>query len=646
LGLSITKKILKNSLVSGELVSGTEIAVKVDQTLTHDGTGVLAYLQLEAIGAEKIDTELSVSYVDHNLLQNDKNASDIHNFLQSFAARHGIVFSRPGNGICHQVHLERFSVPGKILLGTDSHTPTCGAIGMIAIGAGGLDVAISMAGSPFHMIMPKVVKVELKGKLQPWVSAKDIILEMLSRYTVRGGAGRIFEYCGEGIQFLTVPERGTITNMGAELGATTSIFPSDEQTLAYLTAQGRAEGYQPLAPDHDAEYDEEIVIDLTKLEPLIAKPHSPDNVSTVREVAMEKIQVHQVIIGSCTNSSYMDLMRVAEIVKGKKIHPKVSLAIAPGSKQVFEMIARNGALADLISAGARVLESACGPCIGMGQTPASGSVSLRSFNRNFEGRSGTQDAQVYLSSPEVCAVAALMGEITDPRAIGEMIQVGLPPAFINDDNMVIFSDKADPTVTVTRGDDIVPLPTNTPVPASISSDVILKVGDNISTDHISPVNAKIISKMIGNIPEAAKYCFYSIDSSFYDRAKSLGTSIIIGGANYGQGSSREHSAMIPSYLGVKVVIAKTFARIHQDNLINYGIVPMTFTSESDYDQVDQGDRLRINYLYSSLAQEIEVIQVINETKNLEFEATYSLTHRQLKILLNGGLLQHVKKEFA
>ncbi|MBC9784826.1 aconitate hydratase [Heliobacterium chlorum] len=638
MGKNLVQKILGAHLLEGELVPGKEIAIRIDQTLTQDATGTMAYLQFEAMGVPKVKTELSVSYVDHNTLQSGFENADDHRFLQTVAAKHGIHFSRPGNGICHQVHLERFGVPGKTMLGSDSHTPTGGGIGMIAIGAGGLDVAVAMGGGPFYLTCPKVVGVNLLGQLSPWVSAKDVILEVLRQLTVKGGVGKIVEYCGPGVATLSVPERATITNMGAELGATTSIFPSDEVTLAFLKAQGREQAWSELKPDEDATYEEMITVDLSSLEPMVACPHSPDAVKTVREVG--SIKVDQVLIGSCTNSSYADLMKVAGILKGKTVHPTVSLGIAPGSRQVFEMLARNGALGDLIAAGARILESACGPCIGMGQSPNSGAVSIRTFNRNFEGRSGTADAKVYLSSPEIAAAAALTGVLTDPRELGEAIDVVMPEEFLIDDRMVLAPAEDPSTVEVLRGPNIKALPINQPLPECLKAKVILKVGDNITTDHIMPAGAKILP-LRSNIPAISQHVFAGVDSTFADRAKAAGCGIIVGGQNYGQGSSREHAALAPMYLGIKAVITQSFARIHRANLVNFGILPLTFASEADAAKVSQGDTLEIADLAAKLGTS-ETLEVRNVTTGETFLVRPDLTARQVAIIKAGGLLNYTR----
>jgi aconitate hydratase len=638
---NLTQKIIKEHCVVGRMVPDEEIALRIDQTLTQDATGTMACLQFEAIGIPRVRTRLSVSYVDHNMLQTGFENADDHRFLQTFAARYGIYFSRPGNGICHQVHLERFSVPGQTLLGSDSHTPTCGGAAMLAIGAGGLDVALAMGGGPFYMTMPKIVGVHLKGRLRPWVSAKDVILEMLRRLTVRGGVGRIYEYFGEGLRCLDVPARGTIANMGAELGATTSIFPSDEQTLRYLRAQERQEAWLPLAADPDATYDELIEVDLDSLEPLVARPSSPDNVVPIGEV--EGTPVAQVCIGSCTNSSFSDLMTVAAILRGKRVHPNVSLTLTPGSRRVYIMIARNGALADFIESGARVLESACGPCIGMGQAPPSGVASLRSFNRNFPGRSGTPDDQVYLCSPAVAAVSAITGVITDPRRLGEAIQVDLPEKLHIDDDMIISPPDDPEAVEIIRGPNIRPVPRGVPLAETVRGQVLLKVGDNITTDHIMPAGAHILP-LRSNIPAISEYVFARVDKTFPERARALQESgvsgIVVGGINYGQGSSREHAALAPMYLGLQVVIARSFARIHCTNLINFGILPLTFAGETDYDKIGQGDLLEIPGVRQAV-QTGDTITIRNISQGTEFQARHTLTPRQVEILLAGGLLNYI-----
>ncbi|KKM03729.1 hypothetical protein LCGC14_1771500 [marine sediment metagenome] len=589
MGQNLTRKILADHLVSGQLEPGAEIAVRVDQTLTQDATGTMAYLQFEAMGIPRVRTKLSVSYIDHNMLQTGFENADDHRFLQTVAAKYGIYFSRPGNGICHQVHLERFSTPGDLLLGSDSHTPTSGGGGMLAIGAGGLDVAVAMGGGPYYMTTPKVVGVHLKGKLQPWVAAKDIIFELLRRLTVKGGMGKIFEYFGEGVASLGVPERGTITNMGAELGATTSIFPSDERTREYFRAQKREEMWQAIGPDRDPEYDEVIEIDLDKLGPMVARPQSPDNVVPIEEV--EGTKLAQVCVGSCTNSSFHDLSVSAAVLKGRKVNPGLSMTVTPGSRQVFTMIARTGALADLIESGARILESACGPCIGMGQAPPSDAASLRTFNRNFPGRSGTPNDKVYLASPEVAAVSALTGEITDPRKWGEPPPTEAPGEFIIDDDLIIPPPEGGDE-EVARGPNIKPLPMAEPLAQTIKATVLIKLEDNVSTDHILPAGSKILP-LRSNIPAISEYVFHYVDPEFPAKAKEAGASIIVGGSNYGQGSSREHAALAPMHLGVKAVLAKTYARMHHTNLVNFGIIPLVLADEADYERIQAGDTLEI-----------------------------------------------------
>ncbi len=636
MGKNLVYKILNSHLVSGKLKGGEEIAISIDQTLTQDATGTMAYLQFEAMGVPKVKTKLSVSYVDHNMLQTGYENFDDHVFLQSIAKKYGIYFSKPGNGICHQVHLERFGVPGETLLGSDSHTPTCGGLGMIAIGAGGLDVAIAMAGGPFYVTMPKVVLVKLSGALQSWVTAKDVILELLRRLTVKGGVGKIFEYGGEGVATLTVTERATITNMGAELGALTSVFPSDAQTKKYLRMQGREGVWKSLKADATAQYDEVVEMDLSSLEPMIARPHSPDNVCKVSEI--KGVNVQQVCIGSCTNSSYHDLMVAAAILKGRKVHPEVSLTISPGSRQVLEMITKNGALAEMISAGARVVEVACGPCIGMGQAPPSGGVSVRSFNRNFEGRSGTADAQVYLVSPETAIATAINGVIRDPRDFGEQIVIKYPKKFTVDDSMIIPPSEKPEEVTIMRGPNIKPLPKKEPLPDTLKGDVLLKVGDNITTDHIMPAGAKILP-LRSNIPAISEFVFEKVDKEFVKRAKEKGGGFLIGGTNYGQGSSREHAALAPMFLGVKAVIAKSFARIHRANLVNFGILPLTFENENDYNVFDQGDTIELPDIKNTLNSGDKII-VNNLTKNKEIKAMHALSLREIDILCAGGLLNY------
>ena len=645
MGLTLTEKILKAHLVDGEFVKGQEIGIRIDQTLTQDATGTMAYLEYEAMGVPRVRTEKSVAYIDHNTLQSGFENADDHRFIGSVCKKHGIYFSRPGNGICHQVHLERFGIPGKTLIGSDSHTPTGGGIGMIAIGAGGLDVAVAMGGGAYYITYPKIVKVNLTGKLSPWVSAKDVILEVLRRMSVKGGVGKVIEYCGEGVKTLTVPERATITNMGAELGATTSIFPSDETTLAFLKAQDRADVWSELKADDDAVYDEQIDIDLSQLVPLAACPHSPDNVKSVNEIG--KLKIDQVCIGSCTNSSYVDMMKVAHILKGKTVDPSVSLAIAPGSKQVLNMIAENGALADMIAAGARILESACGPCIGMGQSPNSKGVSLRTFNRNFEGRSGTKDGQIYLVSPEMAAVSALTGYLTDPRTLGDMPEFKLPEHFKINDNMVVSpADEADmDSVEVLRGPNIKPFPQTSPLDDSIDCQVSLKVGDNITTDHIMPAGAKILP-LRSNIPAISQHCFTVCDEDFPRRAKNMGKSIIVGGSNYGQGSSREHAALAPLYLGIKAVLVKSFARIHRANLINAGILPLTFVNEADYDKINPGDEIVLADVRADIEADMSKLTVVNKTTGVEIPVLCELTGRTKDIILAGGLLDYTREQLS
>ena len=645
MGLTLTEKILKAHLVDGEFVKGQEIGIRIDQTLTQDATGTMAYLEYEAMGVPRVRTEKSVAYIDHNTLQSGFENADDHRFIGSVCKKHGIYFSRPGNGICHQVHLERFGIPGKTLIGSDSHTPTGGGIGMIAIGAGGLDVAVAMGGGAYYITYPKIVKVNLTGKLSPWVSAKDVILEVLRRMSVKGGVGKVIEYCGEGVKTLTVPERATITNMGAELGATTSIFPSDETTLAFLKAQDRADVWSELKADDDAVYDEQIDIDLSQLVPLAACPHSPDNVKSVNEIG--KLKIDQVCIGSCTNSSYVDMMKVAHILKGKTVDPSVSLAIAPGSKQVLNMIAENGALADMIAAGARILESACGPCIGMGQSPNSKGVSLRTFNRNFEGRSGRKDGQIYLVSPEMAAVSALTGYLTDPRTLGDMPEFKLPEHFKINDNMVVPpANEADmDSVEVLRGPNIKPFPQTSPLDDSIDCQVSLKVGDNITTDHIMPAGAKILP-LRSNIPAISQHCFTVCDEDFPRRAKNMGKSIIVGGSNYGQGSSREHAALAPLYLGIKAVLVKSFARIHRANLINAGILPLTFVNEADYDKINQGDEIVLADVRADVEADMSKLTVVNKTTGVEIPVLCELTGRTKDIILAGGLLDYTREQLS
>jgi len=643
-GTSLTYKILGEHLIEGELVPGKEIGIRIDQTLTQDATGTMAYLQFEAMDLPGVRTKRSVSYVDHNMLQEGFENADDHRYLQTVAARYGISFSRPGNGICHQVQRERFGVPGQTLLGSDSHTPTGGGIGMLAIGAGGLDVAVAMAGLPYYLPCPKVTLVHLVGKLRPWVTGKDIILELLRRLTVKGGIGRIMEYGGPGIAALPVADRFTATNMGAELGATTSIFPSDELTRRYLVAQGRGNDWRPMTANPDVTYDDTVEIDLAALEPLIARPHSPDKVVPVREVAGTPVQ--QVNIGSCTNSSYHDLGIAARMLRGRAVHPDVSMTVSPGSKQVLEMIARDGFLADLIAAGVRVLESACGPCIGNGQAPPSGAVSIRSFNRNFEGRSGTRDGQVYLASPETCVACAIAGRITDPRDLGlPYMEVTKPETYtINDDMIIPPRTEGRESIAIIHGPNIAPLGTFDELPATPAGRVLIKVGDNITTDHIMPAGRWL--KYRSNVSKYAEATFNIIDESFPARAKDWGGGFIIGGENYGQGSSREHAALIPRWLGVKAVIVKSFARIHLANLVNFGILPLTFLDPADYDAVDFGDELAIPDVRTALMRGESILTVENRTKGTRVKVAHALTERARQVVLAGGMLNHVKQQVA
>ena len=645
MGLTLTEKILKAHLVDGEFVKGGEIGIRIDQTLTQDATGTMAYLEYEAMGVPRVKTEKSVAYIDHNTLQSGFENADDHRFIGSVCKKHGVYFSRPGNGICHQVHLERFGIPGKTLIGSDSHTPTGGGIGMIAIGAGGLDVAVAMGGGAYYITYPQIVKVNLTGKLSDWVSAKDVILEVLRRISVKGGVGKVMEYCGEGVKTLSVPERATITNMGAELGATTSIFPSDEVTKAFLKAQDRGDVWTELKADDDAVYDEVIDIDLGALVPQAACPHSPDNVKNIDEIG--KLKIDQVCIGSCTNSSYVDMMKVAYILKGKTVDPSVSLAIAPGSKQVLNMLASNGALATMIDAGARILESACGPCIGMGQAPNSNGVSLRTFNRNFLGRSGTKDGQIYLVSPETAAASALTGYLTDPRTLGEMPKIEVPEQFKINDNMVVEPASVEEmdSVEVLRGPNIKPYPQTAPLVDSIECQVSLKVGDNITTDHIMPAGAKILP-LRSNIPAISQHCFTVCDEDFPRRAKNMGKSIIVGGSNYGQGSSREHAALAPLYLGIKAVLVKSFARIHRANLINAGILPLTFVNEADYDKISQGDEITIDNVRADIEAGKSQLTVKNKTTGDEIAVLCELTGRTKDIILAGGLLDYTREQLS
>ena len=639
MGLTIAQKIIKAHLLEGDMTPGSEIALRIDQTLTQDATGTMAYLEFESIGIPRVRTELSVAYIDHNTLQSGFENADDHRYIQSVAKKYGIRFSRPGNGICHQVHLERFGKPGKTLIGSDSHTPTGGGIGMLAMGAGGMDVAVAMGGGAYYITMPKMIKVNLTGALRPWVSAKDVSLEILRILSVKGGVGYIIEWGGEGIKTLSVPQRATITNMGTELGATTSIFPSDEITKAFLESQGRGEDFVPLSSDEDAVYDRIIDINLSELKPLLACPHSPDNIKAAEDLS--HIKVDQVCIGSCTNSSLADMLKVAAILKGKTIDPSVSLSVSPGSKQVLTMLADCGALSDIIASGARVLECACGPCIGMGFSPNSAGVSLRTFNRNFEGRSGTKDGQVYLVSPELAAASALTGYITDPRTLGECPEITSPEKFKINDSAVVLpaSEEEAKDVEVLRGPNIKPFPEGTPLTDTLDAPLTLKVGDNITTDHIMPAGAKILPYR-SNIPYLSKFCFGVCDETFPERALEAGKSIIVGGSNYGQGSSREHAALVPLYLGVKAVIAKSFARIHAANLINAGIIPLTFKNPDDYDKLSQGDELEISGLFDALKNGCAILT--DKTTGDKFSLSCEFSERQQKMLLAGGLLKYTK----
>ncbi|MGH4117829.1 aconitate hydratase [Clostridium sp.] len=631
------QKIIKTHLVKGEMISESEIAIRIDQTLTQDSTGTMAYLQFEAMGINKVLTKKSVAYIDHNILQTGPENADDHLYIQSVAKKHGIFFSKPGNGICHQVHLERFGVPGETLLGSDSHTPTGGGIGMLAIGAGGLDVAVAMGGGEYYILMPKIVKVELIGKLKPWVSAKDIILELLRRLTVKGGVNKVFEYAGDGVKTLTVPERATITNMGAELGATTSIFPSDEVTYEFLKAQNRENDYVEIKADEGAVYDEIIKIDLCTIQPLAACPHSPDKVVPVS--SLKGIKVDQVLIGSCTNSSYVDMMKVSKVLKGKTIPDEVSLAISPGSKQVLSMLSKNGGLSDMIDAGARILESACGPCIGMGQSPSTGAVSLRTFNRNFKGRSGTVSANVYIVSPEVAVASALTGFITDPRKLGSEMKVSMPEKFTINDNLIISPALDGKDIEIKRGPNIKPFPIAEKLKETVMGKVLIKVEDNITTDHIMPSNAKLLP-FRSNIPYLSEFCLTPCDENFPALAKKQGGGIIIAGANYGQGSSREHAALAPLYLGIKAVIAKSFARIHKANLINNAIIPLVFENAHDYEDIDLMDELIIEGAIEQIKKGIVI--VFNKTKGVEYITLPEVTKREKDMLINGGLINLMK----
>ncbi len=647
MGKGIVQKILEKHIIEGNWDPGKEIAIKIDQTLTQDATGTMAYLQFEAMGSDKVKTELSVSYVDHNTVQIGFENADDHKYLQSVAAKYGIIYSRAGNGICHQVHLERFGKPGRTLLGSDSHTPTGGGIGMVAIGAGGLDVAVAMAGGPFYLTCPKVIKVNLKGKLKQWCSAKDVVLKMLETFTTKGNVGCVFEYGGEGVKTLSVPERATITNMGAECGVTTSVFPSDETTKAFLKAQGREQDWSELKADPDAEYFKEIDLDLSKIVPLTAYPHSPGNIKTVKE--LERMEVDQVCLGSCTNSSYKDLMTVAKILKGKVSHPNTSFVIAPGSRQVLQNIERDGGLVDLISAGARIAESACGFCIGNSQSPKTEATSLRTSNRNFLGRSGTKSANVYLVSPETAAAAVITGKMTDPRDLEKMgikyPDVSMPAKFYIDDSMFIYPPGHPEKIKIYRGPNIGDPPASLPMPDSITGEVTIKVEDQITTDHIIPAGSKM--KYRSNVPKYSEFLFEVVDSSFYDRAKKIKESgkanIFVAGLSYGQGSSREHAALCPMYMGTKAVIAKSFERIHTANLINFGIIPLTFKNESDYNKVEQGDDIEIPNIKTTIA-EGGALKVKNKTKGTEFEVNYNLSDRQREIILAGGTLAFMKQK--
>ncbi len=636
---SLTYKILKDHLVEGELRKGSEIGLRVDQTLTQDATGTMAYLQLEALGIEKVRTELSVSYVDHNTLQNSFENADDHRYLQSAAARFGVWFSRPGNGICHQVHLERFGVPGKTLLGSDSHTPTAGGLGMIGIGAGGLDVAVAMAGGLFFVTVPEVLRVNLVGKLPPWVGAKDIILELLRRLSVKGGVGKIIEYSGPGLKSLSVPERATITNMGAELGATSSLFPSDAVTMEFLKLQRRENDWRPLEADQGACYDHEITLNLSELEPLVAAPHSPDAVQTIREAGA--LKVNQVAVGSCTNGSYHDLRLLSEIIKGQVVHPEVSLVVAPGSRQVLLNLTRDGIIEELVRSGARILESACGPCIGMGQAPSSGAVSLRTFNRNFEGRSGTADASVYLCGPATAAAAALRGELTDPRDLGAYPALPEQNSAVIDDRMIIPPPTGDQKIEIVRGPNIKAVPLNSPLSENLEFKVLILLDDNITTDHIMPGGSKVLP-LRSNIEALSEYVFSAIDSDFSARASEFGSGLIAAGENYGQGSSREHAALAPMFLGVKVVLAKSFARIHHTNLVNFGILPLVFSDIEDYEKLSVGDELQIKNLREQL--ESGTINIMHTGGNYTLQAKHRLSQRQIKVLKAGGLLNYTRFE--
>ena len=639
--MNIVEKVISSHLVSGELKAGSEVAIRIDHTLTQDSTGTMAYLQLEAMGVDRVKTKRSVAYVDHNMLQAGPENADDHKYLQTVAARHGVWFSRPGNGICHQVQLERFSLPGETLLGSDSHTPTCGAAGMLAIGSGGLDVAVAMAGGAYYFTMPKVCRVTLTGHLKPMVAAKDVILELLRRVGVKGGVGKIFEYFGEGLMSLSVPERATIANMGAETGATTSIFPSDRKTREFFAARGRAGDWRELLADPDAEYDEEITIDLSSLHPMAAQPNSPDNVTEVSKIA--GLPIDQVCIGSCTNSSFCDMMRVAGILAGRHVAPNVSLTVSPGSRQVLKALAANGALAKLIAAGARVLECGCGPCIGMGQAPATDAVSLRTFNRNFYGRSGTPSAKVYIVGPETAAVSAVTGHLTDPETWdGGEPPYRVPELFDIDDGMLIRPPRDGSQVEVVRGPNIKPVPRTEPPAETLAGRALIKLGDNITTDHIMPSNAKLLPYR-SNIPYLSDYCLTPVDPAFPARAKAEHGGMLVAGQNYGQGSSREHAALVPLYLGIRAVVAKSFARIHRDNLINNGILPLTFANEGDYDDISPMDELTLPHVREAIAQGQEQLTLHNATKGRDYTVCLPLTQRQRGMILAGGLLNYTRE---
>lgn len=642
MGLTIAQKIIKNHIVSGEMIPGTEIGLKIDQTLTQDATGTMAYLQFEAMGTERVKTELSVAYIDHNTLQAGFENADDHRYIQTVTKKHGIRFSRPGNGICHQVHLERFGIPGKTLIGSDSHTPTAGGLGMLAMGAGGLDVAVAMGGGAYYINMPKILGVELVGKLPDYVGAKDVILYVLSKLGVKGGVGKVVEYYGEGIKTLSVPERATITNMGAELGATTSVFPSDEITLEFLKSQEREKDFVPLSPDPDATYDETLTVDLSSLVPLAACPHSPDNVRPVSEI--EGMKIDQVCIGSCTNSSMLDMLTVAAMLKGKTVHPDVELSVSPGSKEVLTMLSECGALSDMVAAGARILECACGPCIGMGFSPKSAGVSLRTFNRNFEARSGTADAKVYLVSPQTAAASAVAGVLTDPRKLGKAPKIALPEKMKINDNLIELPAKPEEaeSITVERGPNIKPIPKGAAPAEDLVCKTALKVGDNITTDHIMPAGTKILPYR-SNVPYLSNFCFTVCDKEFPERAKKLGGGIIVGGTNYGQGSSREHAALVPLYLGIKAVVAKSFARIHMANLINFGIIPLTFKNPEDYDKINEDDDIEISGFNDSIGTNDEIL-LLDKTTNEKIVLNLNATERQREILLSGGLLNYTKNK--